>query len=315
MSTTSAIRATARVIAALGLTLALTPTAHAADFGPWSTAMDAELVPGTSDQLNTQYQDGCPIQSPDGLSLYLASNRPKVAGGLPADLDIWVAHRDSKRDPWGPPENLGAPINTAADEFCPTPVRGGGLFFVSRKVTPGVTCGQGDIYFTREHPKRGWREPEHLGCGSEGGPNGPADEQGPSYTEAGGGQLFYSGGPDIFVSQQGAGWTFGPPVAVAALNGPASDIQPNVRKDGLEIVFTSNDANRAGSHGANFDIYRSTRASLADAWSTPVNLGNDINTAAQETRPSLSWHATQLLFGRNPGPEGNNDIFVSVRTR
>lgn len=308
MSTTSAIRATARVIAALGLTLALTPTAHAADFGPWSTAMDAELVPGTSDQLNTQYQDGCPIQSPDGLSLYLASNRPKVAGGLPADLDIWVAHRESKGDPWGPPENLGAPINTAADEFCPTPVRGGGLFFVSRKVTPGVTCGQGDIYFTREHPKRGWREPEHLGCGTEGGPNSPADEQGPSYVSAGGPELYFSSGPDIFVSQEGPDGRFGPAVPVAELNSSTPDIQPNVRHDGREVVFAS-----MRKPGVGQDLWTATRERVGDPWSEPVNLA-EVNTPVNETRPSFSWDGETLYFGRGPigGPA---DIYVTTRDR
>ena len=296
------------IVAALAWTTAT--SVAAADYGAWGAPSQIDTINGNSTELNTPDLDGCPIQSPDGLSLYMATNRGGGLGGI----DIWIAHRASTTSPWGAPVNAGAPINSSVDDFCPTPIRGGGLFFVSRRAVTGA-CGGSDIFFSRNHPVNGWTNPVHFACAADGGPNGPADEQGPSYTEAGGGQLFYSGGPDIFVSQQQAGWTFGPPVAVAALNGPASDIQPNVRKDGLEIVFTSNDANRAGSHGANFDIYRATRASLADPWSTPVNLGNDINTAAQETRPSLSWSATQLLFGRNPGPEGNNDIFVSVRTR
>jgi hypothetical protein len=64
-------------------------------------------------------------------------------------LDIWVAHRDRKNAPFGTPENLGPAINSSADDFCPTPVRGHGLFFVNRRVTTGITCGTGDIYFTR----------------------------------------------------------------------------------------------------------------------------------------------------------------------
>jgi hypothetical protein len=44
-----------------------------------------------------------------------------------------------------------------------------------------------------------------------------------------------------------------------------------------------------------------------------VNLGPSINTTAAESRPSLSWHADQLLFGRAPGPEGSSDIFMSTR--
>ena len=42
-------------------------------------------------------------------------------------------------------------------------------------------------------------------------------------------------------------------------------------------------------------------------------IGKRINTDAAESRPSLSWHADMLLFGRAPGPEGSSDIYVSDR--
>ena len=115
-------------------------TASAMHFSPWSTAQKIDEIDGNSAELNTAFQDGCPIQSPDGLSLYMASNRPGGHGLL----DIWVARRASKDEPFGAPEDLGAPINSEADDFCLTPVRGTGLFFVSRRPGPG-TCGLGDI--------------------------------------------------------------------------------------------------------------------------------------------------------------------------
>ena len=74
---------------------------------------------GNNAEVNTPALDGCPIQSPDGLSLYIASNRPGGRGGL----DIWVATRSSTSSPWGAPTNLGEPVNSASDDFCPTPVR------------------------------------------------------------------------------------------------------------------------------------------------------------------------------------------------
>ena len=160
--------AAVRVFVALALLAVFAPVAQAMEFSPWATAVNAEDVLGTSSELNVvDFQDGCPIQSPDRLSLYMASTRPGGHGGI----DIWIAHRDSKTDPWGAPENLPEPINSASDDFCPTPIRGGGLFFVSRRVTPGVTCGMGDIYLTRLNPGTGWETPQHLGCESDGGPN------------------------------------------------------------------------------------------------------------------------------------------------
>jgi hypothetical protein len=302
----------ARVITTVGLmvALAVVPAAHAVSFSPWAPALNAEDVLGTSEQLNTASLDGCPIQSPDGLSLYMASNRPRFDGDPRTDLDIWVARRESTDQPWGAPQNLGAPVNSTADDFCPTPVRGRGLFFVSRKVVSGVTCGQGDIYFTRLNPTHGWGTPQHLGCGAEGGPNSPLDEQGPSYVESDAGTfLFFSAGPDIYASRRGPDGDFGPGVAQAELNSGASDIQPSVRKDGLEVVFASNRIAEAGQ-----DIWTSTRDSVDDPWSAPVNLGSAVNTTANETRPSLSWDGTTLYFGRATALMPA-DIFVTTRTR
>jgi WD40-like Beta Propeller Repeat len=300
------------LVAALVSLTALTAAGHAMNFSDWGTAQKIDEIGGNNSELNTPFQDGCPIQSPDGLSLYMASNRP---GGLGL-LDIWVSHRDSTDDPWGAPENLGAPVNSAADDFCPTPIQGGGLFFVSREANPG-SCGQGDIYFTKKHPVKGWAEPRNLGC-APGGPNTALDEQGPSYVENDDdGFLFFSSSSavvpgEIYVSRQLSGWNFGGSTPVAGLNdAAANDIQPNVRKDGLEVVFSSN---RAGGLGAQ-DIWASTRDSFSAPWSAPVNLGTAINTAAAESRPSLSKNARQLLFGRSPGPEGIGDIYVSTRSK
>ena len=52
----------------------------------------------------------------DGREIYFYSNR---AGSLGAS-DLWRSTRRSVHDPWSPPENLGAPLSTAANEVQPT---------------------------------------------------------------------------------------------------------------------------------------------------------------------------------------------------
>lgn len=282
----------------------------------WVSAQKIDTMGSNSAELNTPSLDGCPIQSPDGLSLYMASNRPGGKGGL----DVWMASRASVGAPWGAPQNLGEPVNSAADDFCPTPVGKNGLFFVSREALPGA-CGQGDIYFTRRNASGTWAEPERLLC-SPAGPNSELDEQGPSWVSLSGKlrgkkALYFSRSSatpsvagEIFVSERQNGARFGPATAVAELNdATANDIQPNIRVDGLEVVFTSN---RSGTLGGQ-DIWVATRGSLSASWSAPVNLGSVVNTAAAETRPSLSRDGKQLLFGRAPGPEGSSDIFMTTR--
>jgi hypothetical protein len=88
-----------------------------------------------------------------------------------------------------------------------------------------------------------------------------------------------------------------------------------VRKDGREIVFSSN---RVGGTGGQ-DIWTATREGVDDPWSAPVNLGPNVNTSRGESRPSFSWDAAQLLFGR-AGPVGTGeggtglaDIYVATR--
>jgi len=288
-------------------------SASAAHFSPWNTGQKIDEIAGWNQDLNTAFLDGCPIQSPDGLSLYMASNRPGGLGGL----DIWVAHRPSKDVGFGAPENLGEPVNSAADDFCPTPIRGKGLFFISREPLAG-SCGLGDIYFSRENPAHGWSEPTHLGCAPD-GPNTALDEMGPSYVETdSGASLYYSSSSatvpgDIFVSDQLADGTWGPSTPVAGLNSPGNDIQPNIRKDGLEIVFSSNYAYPGAKGGQ--DIYAATRDDASDPWSAPVNLGDGVNTPVGESRPSFTWDAQGLFFGRAPGPEGMSDIFRSTRDK
>jgi hypothetical protein len=294
-------------------------TAGAMNFGAWSSAVTAESVAGTDPSFNTAFQDGCPAPSRDGLTIYMASNRPGGQGGL----DIWAAHRDSADDPFGAPVNLGPPINTPADEFCPTPLSNEhGLLFVSTKAGG---CGGSDIYIARLHETRGWQVPEHLDCTV----NSAGDEASPFFVdEEDGGVLYFSstraggfapdppgaltGDSDIYVSPVSAEGFVGPPVLADGLNTSAQDSRPNVRRDALEIFF---DSNRAGGIGGG-DIWSATRATASGPWSPPVNAGMNVNSVANETRPYLSWGGTTLYFGTNrAGVEGQADIFFSTRMK
>ena len=277
----------------------------AKSFGEWSPAQSLESLPGSSSQVNTEFLDGCPIQSPDGLSLYMATTRPGGLGGI----DIWVANRSSTDEGFGAPVNLGALVNSPADDFCPTPVRGKGLFFVSRR-GGGCAPNSADMYFARLNPAHGWTTPGHLGCTV----NSAGDEFSPAYVEENGvGVLYFSsnrsGNHDIYRSTQQPDGDFGAPEPVTEVNSAANEFRPNVRKDGREIVF---DSDRAGGLGAT-DIYAATRSSVDEPWSAPVNLGGAINSSAAESRASLSWDGQVLLFGSTRPGEGSSDIYFSTR--
>jgi WD40-like Beta Propeller Repeat len=296
---------------AIGVFALAVPAVTAKNFTAWSPPVNAETLPGSSTDLNTSSNDGCPIQAPDGLTLFIASNRPGGLGGQ----DIWFARRDSTSSGWGTPVNPGAPVNSAADDFCPTPVHGNRLFFVSKRADPA-----GDIYLTRKQMGIGrrqglevlqdiWDEPILLDQ-----VNSTAEEWSPSYFETGDGHevLYFSstraGGQDIWYSVD-----YGPAqLAAGGVNASgAADARPNVRKDGLEIVW---DSNRAGGLGGQ-DIWTATRASTSDPWGPAVHLGG-LNSAVNETRASLSWDGETMVFGSNrPGSEGAADVYISQRTK
>jgi len=289
---------------AVPLLLSSNLAAAAESYNPWTLA--------TAVPINTPVNDGCPIESPDGLSLFIASNRPGTAGGN----DIWVSTRANKKAAWGEPQNVGSPVNTPANDFCPTPLADGWLFFVSEKVTD-ETCatgpGIGDMYLTRKG-RFGYSTPTHLGCAETGdGPNTFGIEYSPSFIETDGGSfLFYSsnaqGTQDIYMSRMRDDGSFEPGVRIDVLSTAGfDDRMPNVSRDGLEIVFSSN-RNDLGGFGGQ-DVYVSTRACVDDPWSAPVNLGPNVNTAGNETRSTLSGDKVRLYFGRD------GDVYTASRTK
>jgi hypothetical protein len=275
----------------------------AKEFGDWSDPVNVEALDGSSAELNTSSNDGCPILSPYDDSLYMASNRPGGHGGL----DIWIAPRSG--DGWGTPVNAGPSINTAADEFCPSPARGNRFFFVRR-----LSATNTDIYVVKKLPN-GFGSPAPLPTGGD-AINSPWEEWSPSWFEtASGNEVLYfsstrNGHPaqDIFYSVN-----FGPAqLASGGVNSSDSDARPNVRHDGLEIVW---DSTRFGTLGGP-DIWVSTRSSVDDAWGPAAHLDAPINSSATESRASLSWDGTRLMFGSTrPGVEGSADIFMSTRSK
>jgi hypothetical protein len=254
---------------------------------------------------------GCPIETPDGLSLMLASGRPGGAG----DLDIWVIDRPAVGAEWSQPKNLPDPINSAAADFCPSPFERS-LFFISTEANPGA-CGGGDIYLSRHSPAGDWSEPVHLPCAPD-GPNTPGTERSPSLVETWYGTfLFFStnegvadADEDIYVSFMNDEGEFGRGYLVHALSTrDHEDQMPTVRarNGAFEITFNSD---RPGTKSAPVfggqDAYYSRSRFLPFWWSKPDNAGPNVNTAANETRATLSYDGSRLYVGRG-------DVYVSQR--
>lgn len=266
--------------------------------------------------VNTPLAEQAPGISKDGLTLYFAClGCPGGFGGT----DIWVSRRTSVHDAWGPPRNLGPAINTAANEAGPSlSLDGRRLYFNSNRAGG---FGGNDLYVARRRNTRddlGWRPAVNLG----GTVNTPANEGGPHPFEnerTGRVTLYFAsdraGSNDIYVSAVQRNGTFGPPALVTELSSPSTDQGIAIRGDGLEAVLASD---RPGTLGA-LDLWVSSRASIRDPWSTPVNLGATINSAFIDAGPELSFDGTALYFhsaGRSGNVGGPSfDIWVATRSK
>ncbi len=285
--------------------------AHAQKFSEWSAPVN--LGP----TINSKYNDQHPAISKNGLSLYFVSNRPGGFGGN----DIWVSQRPSLEASWGTPQNLGPTINTSGDDFAPSFSPDGHWLFVGSDRPGG--CGGQDIWVSHRKDRDddfAWEPPVNLGCTL----NSTTDDDGPTLfvdKEEDVTILYFTsfqrpdglGDWDIYASTMNEeDGTFGPAVLVPELSSPLRDTRTAIRRDGLEILLTSN---RLGGVGG-LDLWVSTRDSTKDPWSTPVNLGPIVNSAFNDGAPALSRDGTTVYFYSNrPGGFGANDLYVTTRTK
>lgn len=157
--------------------------------------------------------------------------------------------------------------------------------------------------------------------------NSDSDDAGPTYFEGeedGVAELYFGstrpgglGSWDIYVSRLGIDGVFGPPVLVVDLSSSAADQRPAISHDGRKIFFHSN---RAGSIvGLNGmpsnDIWVSTRETVLEPWTTPVNVA-EVNTAYGESQPTISSDGMTLIITSNrPGGLGATDLYVATRSK
>ena len=264
-------------------------------------------------QINSPFGEQGPTISKDGLSLYFGSLRPDGLGAS----DIWVSQRASVHNPWGPPLNLGAIVNTPGVDNIPALSRDGHwLFFNSdRAGTSGIL----DIwvsYRAQVHDDCAWQPPVNLGAGV----NSPALEAGASYLENGQDGapiLFFGRGQtltdfDVYVSELQPDGSFGAAVFIPELNSAQSDQRPSVRFDGLELFLSSD---RLGSLGLS-ELWVSTRDTVFDTWGAPTNLGPAVNSPFADMQPNIAADRQTLFFTSNrPDGCGALDLYMTTRIR
>lgn len=116
------------------------------------------------------------------------------------------------------------------------------------------------------------------------------------------------GDPDIWMARRSdpAG-PWDPPSEVAALSSTSYEGTPEVSLDGLTIYLASD---RPGGQGG-VDIWRSTRASRAGAWSAPAPVA-ELSSNKNEYAVVTDQSATHLVMNRDR-PGGDFDLLGAAR--
>lgn len=213
------------------------------------------------------------------------------------------------------PSNLGDSINTGFDEYI-----------------NGLTADEEKLYFTRWDPRSDasaelhqsfneefyialkndstWRKARNLGrpVNSEG-------NEGALSISPDGIYIFFAacnredgfGSCDIYRSKRdGKGWSE-PENLGETVNSPQWDSQPSFSSDGKTLFFASK---RAGGKGSS-DIWK-TELQTDGSWSVPFNLGDSVNTSAEEMAPFIHPDNQTLYFSsKGHLGLGGYDLFIA----
>lgn len=202
------------------------------------------------------------------------------------------------------PVNIGASINTDADEYSPVLTADENTIIFTRQINANE-----DFYHSTK-VDTSWQPAVYLSNRI----NTPNFNEGSESISPDGKYLFFTGcnRPDgmgrcdiYLVQKRGEDWdkpfALGPPV-----NTSGWESQPSVSFDGTTLYFVSN---RPGGYGG-YDIWKSTLT--AKGWGEPENLGPNVNTPYNEQSPFIHPDDSTLYFCSNGWPGmGGQDLFLS----
>jgi hypothetical protein len=180
------------------------------------------------------YKDTDPVLSPDGETLFFASDRP-VRGVDTHHFYIWAAKRTARG--FSDPKILEGPVNDGFNQVFCSIARNGTLYFASSRKT-----GHYDIY---RSPLVGGK----YGAAEDMGPlfNGPAIDSFEAFIAPDESFLLMGsfgreggyGSSDLYISYNlGGRWT-APRNLGPVINTPARDYSPRISGDGKWLLYTS----------------------------------------------------------------------------
>jgi peptidoglycan-associated lipoprotein len=177
--------------------------------------------------------------------------------------------------------------------------------------THGAT-GQGftDIFVSRLDKKSKWSTPlpvEKINSEfEEGTPSLTSDYREMYFTRCEAGKREKKGCVIMYSRSSGDSWE--EPKNIGLLSDSVVAAHPSISSDGLALYFVSDIDGGFGKK----DIYRVKRNQQGDAWSSPENLGPDINTGGDELFPFIRADGTLYFSSDGHIGMGGLDIYKAL---
>lgn len=284
------------ILAGIVATIDLAPRANAeVDFGQ----------PVEVEGVNAPHPawDFAPVVHDDARSLMFCSDRR-------GSNEIYVSHRETINDTWGPPERLPGAVNSRGACHPSLSSDGLSLYFNSRR-TGGF--GKGDLYVARRTAiDAAWGDPVLI----EERINSSKHEHQPDIS-ADGLELYFARGEgsddwesmDIWVSRrESVNEAWGDPVALDIVNSEWYDSGPDISADGLMLFFET-------TRNADSELWMTSRPSQTGPWGEPVPLSELINEFGGVGNPHLATDSSMFYFARSlDGTGGGLDVWQAPVT-
>ena len=281
-------------------------------YGMSLLSLSAQRLTNSSFQLvNLAYDELNPVISPDGSTLYVTvANHPENLGGKKDPGDIWFS-RLTETNQWSALIHGGSLLNDRAfNGVAGFSSDGSEMFLLSHYDASGNIARTQGISVSRNNGS-GWLKPINISI--------PYYQNKSSLLS---GSLsrdqnifVYSadtygtkGVDDLYVTIKGTDGKWGDPKNLGStLNTQFQEISPSLSIDGKTLYFSSNGRKGSGS----FDIYFTSR--LDDSWlnwSTPVNMGSNINTEGRELFYRLYPDLGFSIFTTTKNSDGYGDVKI-----
>jgi outer membrane protein OmpA-like peptidoglycan-associated protein len=258
--------------------------------------------------INSNCEEIFPLLSPDQQALYFVrSSCYDNTGGKFAGTDIWVSHFDVNTKQWSKPSNEKNIFNDKSNNALIGISSNGGVLYQlntnSSEDTPG-------IYFSKRLGNE-WTQPELVPL-----PYLKTDGFLGLYVSPDFNVILISmknssgmGQEDLFVSLKNSSSTWSTPRNLGSvINTEGFEISPFLTADKKRLYFTS-----SGHWGmGEGDIFYSDRLDDSwDNWSTPVNLGSEVNSKNFDAY--FSVYDSLAYFSSNRGGSYSDLYVTSVK--